>query len=81
MMNRIPNSAPMTTELPDGGWAQEIRRLENQGQTVVPYTQGAAMPGTAGTAHAFRPGEAVGAGCRGEGDDLWDLILRPVCPL
>ena len=47
MMNRIPNSAPVTTELPDGGWAQEIRRLENQGQTVVPYTQGAAMPGTA----------------------------------
>lgn len=79
MMNRIPNSAPVTTELPDTGWAQEVRRLENQGQTVVPYTQGTVMPGTAmpQTGTAGMP-QSMGGGMTMTGG--MDLTSQPMMP-
>lgn len=43
------NSAPATPMWGTGNWTQEMRRLENAGQNVVPFTAGTPVPRTDAT--------------------------------
>ena len=43
------NSAPGYSNVGTGNWTQEMRRLENAGQNVVPFTAGTPVPRTDAT--------------------------------